>query len=129
MARIPFTNMTCGIYRNGRSPPATPDVEKVSCLFRPANRHWFNTGGTSGLQYCTHVMLVGNDVDIRDSYQVNQQIQPGLGPGAYDSVYVPDKNSGVKLAVAQVSKIGTSSMNGKLVYLMRVSTVWPTNFT
>jgi hypothetical protein len=118
---LPITaNTTCDIYRNAHSPPAAPDVAGVKCFLKASNRHSINTN------YHTHVLLVDVNTDIRDGYTTG--VPQGNYASGCDFVYIPDKNSKVKYAVAEVRRVGRGgSLDHKRVYLLRLNVTYPTN--
>src|SRR5215472_10576403 len=83
-------NTTCDVYRNGNTPPSTPDVASVSCFLRPdfARGRFIQASEVSW----THTVLVDVSVDVRDGY-AGQSTET-----QQDSVYVPDK-AGTKFNV------------------------------
>ena len=115
-------NTTCAILRGG-----SPVASGIPCHLQPSVRQWANTGGALFGQYSTHKMLVGPEVDIRDGFGVNNPVTLGLGPSGGDVVLVPDANSKVRYAVAQVIRIQGGGLDCKKVFLIRTSAQYPTN--
>ncbi|HZZ80414.1 MAG TPA: hypothetical protein VFE62_18065 [Gemmataceae bacterium] len=112
-------NATCDIYRDGNTPPASPDVASVACFLRPD----FVRGRdrqASEVSW-THTMLVDVSVDIRDGYS-------GQSTGTtQDSVYVPDK-TGTKFNVIFCERALRGTPHEHLVvYLDRPQPTWPTS--
>jgi hypothetical protein len=111
-------NATCDIYRNGNTPPSTPDVAGVSCFLRPD----FSRGRFQQASEVTwtHTMLVDVSIDVRDGYS---------GQSTWtqqDSIYVPDKN-GTKFNVVLCERTMRGTAHEHLVvYLDRLQPTWPT---
>jgi hypothetical protein len=113
-------NTTCDIYRNANAPPAPPDVPGVKGFLKASNRHSINTN------YHTHLLLVDANTDVRDGYTGGVP-QGNYAPGC-DFVYIPDKNSKVQYAVAEVRRVGRGGpLDHKRVYLLRLNVTYPTN--
>jgi hypothetical protein len=115
-------NTTCDIYRNGRLPPAAPDVAAVPCYLTCDWRGGQEAGDRVDNQLTwTHVMLVDSSVDVRDAY---------AGASTFsklDTIYVPDK-TGTPFTVIfiELAQRGTPHEH-KRVFLDRGVPTWPTN--
>ena len=85
-------------------------------------------GSYSGGNYLvwSHYIDVTDTVDVRDGYGTGA---PGQNVGAAaDTLYIPDKNSGVRYSVAEVRRIGRgTAVDHKRVYLIRTQVTWPSN--
>jgi hypothetical protein len=95
MAATPFMpphNDTCDIYRQGNSPPSTPDVAGVSVHIVP---RFGNIKPTTAFTY-THLFYLPLATDVRDDYPVTT---------TGDALYVPDMNSNSFFVVAFVERI------------------------
>jgi hypothetical protein len=114
-------NTTCDIYRPGHAPPAAPDVAGVKCFLKAGSRHSIVT------LYYTHVLFVDATVDVRDGYSAGPP-QVNVGTGTADTLFIPDKNSAVTYAVAEVRRVGRgTALDHKRVYLLRSAVTWPSN--
>jgi hypothetical protein len=116
----PFpTNQTCDIYRNGRAPPAAPDVANVPCYLEDRYRNIKPLpAGGGNLKNYTHIMRVNASVDIRDGTEAN----------GWDNIWVPQGNptSVTEFSVTWVSRVGKgTSLDHKIVYLYRLVPAWP----
>jgi hypothetical protein len=113
---------TCDVYRQGRSPPAAPDVAGVAGYLQADYAGRMEAGAGEAAQYrFTHVLLVDAGADVRDSFW-------GWAANATaDTVYIPDKN-GTAFKVVHVEVVGRGSpAAARKVYLDRKLPPWPTN--
>jgi hypothetical protein len=120
---LPTTNTTCDIYRSANSPPAAPDVAAVPCLLQPDYARGRGTVFSDPSKAWMHVLLVDLATDVRDGWTSGVPLQPG----AYDRVYVPDRN-GTPFSVVFVERVGRgTAQDSKRVYLRREQPIYPTN--
>lgn len=121
---LPFpANTTCDVYRNGRTPPATPDVEEVPCSLQADYARGRQAAAVDATIGWTHVLLVPLATDVRDGWDAGVPLQVG----AFDSLYVPDQD-GTRFSVLFVERIGRGTQaDCKRVYLRREQPVYPTN--
>ena len=82
---LPFSNITCDIFRAGRLPPAAADVTGVSALIAPKGASTLTT------QNYTHVMFVPLATDIRDK-AAGAPAGFTVDAANADTVWIPDKN-------------------------------------
>ncbi|MCI0456131.1 MAG: hypothetical protein L0Z62_04020 [Gemmataceae bacterium] len=116
-------NTTCDVYRNGNSPPSSPDVASVPGHLTPAFRAGMEINELALTQpICyTHVLLVDASTDIRDAYTGQRIFMQ------QDTVYVPDQN-GTAFRVMFVERVNRGlASDHKRVYLDRLLPTWPTN--
>lgn len=107
MAQFVFKpNTTADIYRNGRAPPAAPDVAGVPCMLVPR----FRNIKTNPVY--THIALFPLGTDIRDNPS--------------DTFYVPNQN-GTPFTVSVLTRI-RSGNDVKKVLASRGTPPWPTNY-
>jgi hypothetical protein len=117
------SNTTCDIYRYGNAPPAVPDVSNVKAFLAPDYPRGRESAEGDTSKGWTHLLLVDLDTDIRDGWSSGVPLQPG----AYDRVYVPDKN-GTSFSVIFVERLGRgTSADCKRIYLRREQPTYPTN--
>jgi hypothetical protein len=115
-------NTTVDIYRNGRAPPAAPDVAGVKCYLAPKGQSTLTSRQSSGTSTgYSHIMHVAVGTDVRDGSG-----PASIGPTtANDSVYVPNQN-GQQFIVVLVRRRGYGSAVDHLeVLLDRGSVTWP----
>lgn len=118
-----MTNTTCDIYRNATAPAAPPDVAGVPCLLQPDYARGQDAVVSDPSRAWTHLLLVDLATDVRDGWSAGVPLQPG----AYDRVYVPDKN-GTPFSVVFVERVGRgTAQDCKRVYLRREQPSYPTN--
>lgn len=116
-------NTTCDIYRNGRNPPAVPDVAGVPCFVQMDYARRMETGESLANNYrYTHTMLVDLGVDVRDGFLWGS----GSLNTTQDFVWVPSQN-GTKFAVIFVEKKSGAGAPYKKVYLDRAAVAWPSS--
>ena len=115
------SNATCDIYRQGRTPPAAPDVAGVPIQLNADFRRREETGEGDGAGFkFTHVALMPKGTDVRDNWDV-------AGPGNADTIFVPDKNgTGFIVRFVERTGIGTAQ-EIRRVYVDRKVPNWPTN--
>jgi hypothetical protein len=122
---LPVFTQTCDIYRNGNTPPSSPDVAGVAChLTAGYARGIESTDPTSvsGAMW-THILLVAATVDVRDGYE-GELAWDGMG---WDHVWVPNQN-GTRFRVVFVERVDRDTpADHKRVYLDRRQPAWPTN--
>jgi hypothetical protein len=112
-------NLTCDIYRFGRSPPSSPDVPGVPCYLRGSYYAGLEhgEGDPTNLKY-SHVMLVDVNTDVRDAYNLGQVVA-----NASDSVFIPagaPSGTAVQYVVIFVERHNRgTSQDHKRVYLSR----------
>jgi hypothetical protein len=113
------TNNTCDIYRNGKSPPAAPDVAGVPIFLKSDYQGGSEAreGETVPQLRWTHIALMPLTTDVRDGYTYG-----AFTAGGNDTVWVPDQN-GTPFQVSFVESAG----GAKRVYLNRGAAPWPTN--
>src|SRR5262245_16633511 len=115
-------NTTCDVYRNSNAPPAAPDVAGVPCLLQPDYARGRSAAGFDQVGW-THVLVIGLATDVRDGWSAGAPLQPG----AYDRVYVPDRD-GTPFSVVFVERVGRgTAQDCKRVYLLREQPTYPTN--
>jgi hypothetical protein len=118
-------NVTCDIYRDGNSPPGTPDVAAVPGHLHSVFRQGLEAGqGMADTdQRFSHILMVAADVDVRDVYDAGVLL-PGHDP---DTIYIPDRD-GTSFRVVFVERRARGSGFDHLrVYLSRRTVVWPSD--
>jgi hypothetical protein len=118
-----LSNNTGDIYRNGRSPPAAPDVAGVSLYFKADYVMGSEHNEGDAANKWTHIALMDVTVDIRDGYTGNGQ----FSNAAWDFIWIPDKTK-TQYRVVFVERVlwGTAS-DHKRVYLRQANVTWPSN--
>lgn len=111
------------IFRAGRGPPDTPDVSSARghlCACHAQARRGVGAFTSFDSDRWTHLLLVGNTVDVRDGYDASSY-------GEADTVYIPDAD-GTAFAVkfVEVCFLGHCSEH-KRVYLDRKAPTWPSD--
>lgn len=118
-----MTNTTCDIYRNASSPPAAPAVAGVAGWLQGEYANGRVAHETDLATRWTHLMILAPTIDVRDGWANGEPLQAG----AFDRVYVPDKN-GTAFSVVFVERTGRgTTQDVKRVYLRREQATFPTN--
>ena len=109
-------NVTFDVYHGVDTPPSPPDVAGVAGYLEEAFSNLKPTT-TPGFAY-SHILRVAATVDVRDGYN-------GMSGGS--TVFVPNQ-TGTKFQVQAVARVGRgTSLDHKIVYLLRNAVAWPTN--